>query len=426
MSVRHLFKLKTFIIFCGISFSFFQANAQGRDTLVLSLSQLETRFISNNLRLIAQQYNIDKVNAETITAKLFPNPVLSFSNGLYSKSPDTNAFSQQTYSFSQLLLTAGKRNKAIQLSKINLENAKNDFFDLLRTLRYSLRIDFFSLYSLEESIGLYKKEIKALEKTHTAFKILYQKGNVSQKELLRIQSLMYALQAEQVNLMSQANALQGELRQLIRADKQEIIKPNISFGLIDSVNITKISYQRLLDSALLNRQDLKLARSNISYAALNLKLQKAMAYPDVTLSLNYDKKAGYGLKYFSGGIAFGLPFFNRNQGNIRLARIAADQSKILLQDKQNSIENEILSGYDDAVKFESVYHTIDPKFKGDYDQLIREVYKNYEKRNISLVEFLDLYTSFKANVIQMNNLQLQRRISLEKLNFLTASDFFIP
>ncbi|MCX2584737.1 TolC family protein [Pedobacter sp. MR22-3] len=294
MSVRHLFKLKTFIIFCGISFSCFQANAQGRDTLVLSLSQLETRFINNNLRLIAQQYNIDKVNAETITAKLFPNPVLSFSNGLYSKSPDTNAFSQQTYSFSQLLLTAGKRNKAIQLSKINLENAKNDFFDLLRTLKYSLRIDFFSLYSLEESIALYKKEIKALEKTHTAFKILYQKGNVSQKELLRIQSLMYALQAEHVNLMSQANALQGELRQLIRADKQEIIKPNISFGLIDSVNITKISYQRLLDSALLNRQDLKLARSSdaqsrrdvtyYSRADINVVSASYIKMRDITLS----------------------------------------------------------------------------------------------------------------------------------------------
>ncbi|MBC8986807.1 TolC family protein [Pedobacter sp. N36a] len=409
-----------------ISLSTLKVCAQKRDTLSLSLSQMETRFIQNNLKLMAQHYNIDKASAELITSKLFSNPTFSFSNGLYTKSRDTNVFSQQTYGISQLLLTAGKRNKGIQLAKLNLENARHDFFDLLRTLKFSLRSNFFNLYFLEKSIHLYEQEIRALQKTLQGFKLLYQKGNISQKEVLRIQSLVYSIQTDQVNLVTQTNTLQGELRQLIGADKKMVIKPVFPIEMTINIQIAKIPYQTLLDSALLNRQDLKMARSNINYNGLNLRLQKAIAYPDITFSLNYDKKAGYGLKYISGGIAIGLPVFNRNQGNIRLARVALDQSKVLLQEQQNAIENELLSSYEDAMKLENIYNTLDPKFKNDYERLITEVYKNYEKRNISLVEFLDLYTSFKANVIQTNNLQLQRINSLEKLNFLTASQFYNP
>ena len=59
---------------------------------------------------------------------------------------------------------------------------------------------------------------------------------------------------------------------------------------------------------------------------MNLQLQKATAVPDVSLSLNYDKYGSYGTNYLGGGIEFNLPFFNRNQGGIKQARIAIDQS----------------------------------------------------------------------------------------------------
>lgn len=117
-------------------------HAQNRDTVSLSLPQIEARFLSHNLKLIAQHYHIDKANAEIIKSKLFPNPVFSFGQGLYTKSRDTNVFSQQTYGISQLILTAGKRNKALQLAQVTAENARYEFFDLVRTLKFSLRSSF--------------------------------------------------------------------------------------------------------------------------------------------------------------------------------------------------------------------------------------------------------------------------------------------
>ena len=68
--------------------------------------------------------------------------------------------------------------------------------------------------------------------------------------------------------------------------------------------------------------------------------------------------------------------------------------------------------------------SFDPKFKDDFTHLIKEVNINYEKRNLSMLEFLDFYDSYKTNTLQLNNLQLNRVISLEQLNYVTGTPFF--
>lgn len=402
------------------------AMTQPGDTLSLTLPELEKRFLENNLQLLAQRYNIDKAAAGEMTARLFANPVFSFSNGLYSKVRDTNALSQQTYGISQLIQTAGKRNKNIQLARINTANAWHEFYDLLRTLKYSLRSTWYTLYFRQQAVQLYNEEIRSLQKTLAAFQLIYQKGNIAEKEILRIQSLLYSLQSEQTEIQLQINDLQVELRTFIRLDGRMQIQSQMPAMPYGKAPLEKVPYVRLLDSAHTNRHDLKIAIANIDYAGINLKLQKAMNYPDLTVSLNYDKKAGYGLGYVAGGLTMGLPLFNRNQGSIRLAKVQYEQSKVQLQDQLNRLDNELAGGYQDALKLNTLYHSIDPAFQSSFARVIQGAYDNFEKRNISLLEFLDLYSSYKTHVLQMNNLLLERINALEKLNFITGTEFFNP
>ena len=157
---------------------------------------------------------------------------------------------------------------------------------------------------------------------------------------------------------------------------------------------------------------------------MNLQLQKATAVPDFSLSVSYDKYGGYGTNFLSGGIEFNLPFFNRNQGNIKQARIAIDQSKVQLQSQQDQVESDIATNYKGALRLEKLYNSFDPQFKQDFTHLIQEVFKNYEKRNIGLLEFLDFYDSYKTNTLQLNTLELNRVTSLEQLNYVTGTPFF--
>jgi cobalt-zinc-cadmium efflux system outer membrane protein len=413
-----------FIKICGLGLVY-SANAQttsSNDTLVINVKQAEDQFLKNNLSLIAQRYNIDNASAQIITARLFSNPNFSFSNGIYA-SGVSNPYAEQTYGLSQLFTTAGKRNKNIQLAKINVEQAKYQFFDLLRTLKFTLRNDFYTIYFQEQSAKVYNQEINSLAKTLTVFKQQYTQGNIAEKEVLRIQSQLYSLQVEYNTLQTNIDTVQSEFKLLIKASPQVYIKPQV-----DTINnqdiATTVPYQRLLDSAYVNRYDLRLAQTAVDYNTLNFKLQKATAIPDVSVSLNYDKLAAYGQNFLGGGISFDLPFFNRNQGGIKQARIAIDQSKIQFQSQQDQVQSDVAVNYKSAIRLQQLYNSFDPTFKQNFNHLIQEVFKNYQMRNISLLEFLDFYDSYKTNVLQLNNLELSRVTSLEQLNYVTGTPFF--
>ncbi|SDD35393.1 outer membrane protein, cobalt-zinc-cadmium efflux system [Mucilaginibacter pineti] len=405
------------------------AQTPGNDTLKLSLKETEERFVNNNLALIIQRYEISQAQAQIITARLFNNPDFNIANGLYN--PETKKYfdmsrngGEYSAELSQLILTAGKRNKNIQLARINAEQATYQFYDLMRTLKYTLRSDFYKIYFQQQSAGLYQEEINSLSSTLAVFKEQYKKGNIAQKEVLRIQSQLYALQTEQNDLRDAMDDVQSELKLLIRVSPGLTIQPQISTGSDSKPVLENIVYQRLLDSAYTHRADLKSAGLGLEYSKLNLQLQKSMAIPDVSISLAYDKQGSYIRNYTSAGIAFSLPFFNRNQGAIRQARIAVDENKVQLQSQREQVESELDNSYKSALRLERLDSSFDPKFKADFNQLIGEVFKNYQRHNISLLEFLDFYESYKTNTLQFNMLQLNRLTALEQINFVTGTPFF--
>ncbi|MGN6638175.1 MAG: TolC family protein, partial [Mucilaginibacter sp.] len=287
------------------------ANAQNTpaDTLKLTLKQAEEKFLKSNLQLVAQRYNIDIASANVITQRLFQNPDFSFNNGIYAQQVP-NAASEQSFSVSELFLTAGKRNKNIQLAKIGVEQAKYQFFDLMRTLKFTLHSDFYTVYFQEQSAKVYNEEINSLTKTLTVFKEQYQKGNIAEKEVLRIQSQLYSLQTEYNSLLAGIDTTESELKLLIKASPNSYVDPQVDFDDNNKQFVASIPYQQLLDSAYVNRYDLKYSKSVVDYNNLNLRLQKATAIPAVSLVFNYDKLGSYGNNFMSAGIAFSLPFFN--------------------------------------------------------------------------------------------------------------------
>ena len=71
-----------------------------------------------------------------------------------------------------------------------------------------------------------------------------------------------------------------------------------------------------------------------------------------------------------------------------------------------------------------LYRKIDSRFTRDFDRLLNEVFINYEKRNIGLLDFLDFYDSYKQNILQVNYIRYNRVQSFEDINFYTGTNFF--
>ena len=424
------FYFHLFLVLAGITrYSPSQAQAASTDTLSLSINEMEGLFFKNSLQIIAQRYNINNAEAQIITAKLFQNPQFYVSNGLYNT--DNSRFldvskvtGEQSAGLSQEFYTAGRRLKGIEVAKVGVQLAKYQFFDMIRSLKFSLRSNFYTVYFQQESAKVYNLEIKSLVDILDAYKTQYAKGNIAQKELLRVQSQLYSLQAELANLQVGIDTTQTRLKVLTRISPTTYILPRYKYDIAGKETVTKIPYQQLLDSAYTNRFDLRYAQGVVNYNQLNLELQKALAVPDLTVSLSYDKFGSYIRNYNSIGIGLPLPIFNRNQGVIKQARIAIDQSNVVLTSSQQRVENDIAINYKIALKYENVYSTFEPGFRSNYTHLIQEVSKNYANRNISLLSFLDFYESYRINSILLNNIALSRVVSLEQLNLVTGTPFF--
>jgi cobalt-zinc-cadmium efflux system outer membrane protein len=399
-----------------------------KDTLRLPLASAEKMFLDSNLQLLAQRYSIDASKALVIQARLWPNPNFSISHVLYSgelnKFFPTGRNDETTVGLSQLILLAGKRNKQIKLAQENVHLSEYQFFDLLRTLKYTLRTDFYQIYYLQQSARIYDEEIKALSQVVQAFSAQQGKGYISEKEVVRVKAQLYSFQSEYSDLINQINDTESELRLVLQAKPNFFIEPQVDSAQLSRLDPAQYPLTTLMDSAYNNRTDLQIARSNAKISQLNYNYQRSLAVPDLSLSLGYDEAGSFLTNYYGVGASIDLPFFNRNQGNIKSAKAQIAGAQVSQRSTQATVEENVSNSLQKAFAQQRLYKTIDPGFYQDFQRLLHEVLSNYQKRNIGLLEFLDFYDSYKQNTLQMNTIQFNRVSAFEDINYYTGTNFF--
>jgi len=398
------------------------------DTLRLTLPAAEKLFLDSNYQLLAQRYNVDANQALVIQAKLWPNPNFQIGHTLYSGTLHewfpTGANDETTMGLSQLILLAGKRNKSIKLAQANVTLSQYQFFDLMRTLKYTLRTDFFQIYYLRKSALVYDAEIKALQHISEAFSEQVGKGYISEKEAVRIKAQLYSFTSEYNDLTNQINDTESELRLILQTKPTHFIDPDVDSVSLIALDPAKYPLTTLIDSAYHNRTDLQIARQNTQINQLQYNYQKALAVPDLSLSLGYDEAGSFLYNYYGVGASIDLPFFNRNQGNIKNAKILIESTRATEKSTQATVDENVTRALQKAFDEQKLMRTIDPKFFGDFQRLMGQVLLNYQKRNISILDFLDFYDSYKQNTLQINTIQFNLVSAFEDINYYTGTNFY--
>ncbi|NSL87050.1 TolC family protein [Chitinophaga solisilvae] len=404
--------------------------AQGTDTLRLTLPEAEQLLLQKNIPLLAQRFSIDSSKAAVITARLYNNPEVTFENVLYNHTTrkwfDFSYEGQNSLMVQQVFRIAGQRNKAVKLAQSGQRMTEYQFYDLLRTLRFSLRDNFYDLYYKQQSLQTFGEQITFLQQIVKVFEQQRALGNIAPKEIVRLKSMLYDLQHDALSLEKDIQQTQSDLGVLIRVPVTVIIQPQLSLLQEKRQHASDYSYQSLLDTARTNRYDLKIARENVNYENLNLRLQKSLAVPDLQLGFSYDKQGNFERNYNGLNISMPLPVFNRNQGNVKMAKATLESSKLQLTGQEDELEHDVMNSLQQALKTEKLLYEFDPAFEQEYTTMMREIEKNYRLHNIGLLEFIDLYDAYRNNVLKMNELKYDRLNALEQLNFATGTSVFHP
>lgn len=393
----------------------------------LSLQDAAERFTTHNLELIAERYNIDMAEAEVIQARLFENPVISLEQNVYNrlngKYFDMGREGEAVVEVEQLIYIAGQRNKRVRVEKLNKEMAVYQFEEVLRTLRSELNTKFIELYYTEKSLSVYDKEIDYLQRLLGVMKEQNEKGNISLLEKSRIQALLLSLQQERNETSNRVISLQGDMKLLLGLNATEVFEPVFDEAVLKQVDIASIPFIEL-NNRLAERPDIKMARTNIQVSRANVSLQKSLAFPEVSLKGAYDRAGNFCDNYFAIGLSVSVPIFNRNQGNIKSARLSVLQNTNREELARKQAENELFTSYARLEKAVKLYNTSNYELERDFEKIIDGVNSNYSKRNISLLEFIDYYQAYKETCLQLYQTQKDVFLAMEDINTVTGSDVF--
>ena len=323
----------------------------------------------------------------------------------------------------QLIYIAGQRNKRVRVEKLNKEMAVYQFEEVLRTLRSELNSKFIEIYYTRKSLSVYDKEIDYLERLLEAMKEQNEKGNISLLEKSRIQALLLSLQQERNDALNRLIALQGDMRLLLGLEADETFEPVFDASVLKQMDTGAVPFAELSER-LAGRPDMKMARTNIQVSRANVSLQKSLAFPEVSLKGSYDRAGNFCDNYFAVGLSISVPVFNRNQGNIKSARLAVLQNTNREELARRQAETELFTSYARLEKAVKLYRSSNFELERDFGTIIEGVNSNYQKRNISLLEFIDYYQAYKETCLQLYQTEKDVFLAMEEVNTVTGSDVF--
>ncbi|UOG77357.1 TolC family protein (plasmid) [Hymenobacter tibetensis] len=411
-----------------------RAHAQARiesssDTIRLALPEAERRFFQNNLELLARSYNISIAQAQAVQARILENPTLSVEQDLLNRRifrpevPAGTPRSQSMVSLQQLVSLAGRRRAAGKAADAAAVAEQYSLQDLLRTLRFQLRSTFYEVYYKQQTLQVYQTQAQSLRHTVNLYQQQYERGNLALKEVVRLKSFLFGLESDQLALRNELAAYQADLHILLRDSSNTEYRPVVDADRVGALSLQAYPEAQLADSAQVRRADVLAQRADVQRTALNLRLQRTLAKPDITVGYTYDRSGSYINHYHALNVGVALPISDRNQGNIQTARAQEAQSKVLLAQQQQQVRQEVHEAYQLTQLSDRLYQNADRDL-APLTRLMTGIEQSYARRLISVVEYLDFYEAYKNNAAQLNMLRASRMRAFEQLNAAVGKSMF--
>lgn len=397
----------------------------------LTTEQIEDLFLSNNLELLAAHVNIDIADAAIVQAKLLNNPTIVVGQVNFWNSGAEEEFNSSSSAFgrniqfslelNQIIRTAGKRRKLVDLEKVSKEIIIQEFELLLLNLRTELRKilnEVMYLQAYQQIIGLQQESMGLLV---DSYKIQTEKGNISKTEILRLQSSIIESESEINEIQVELNRHYKELKILLNIPmgiEIEIVEDNR-----DPKKPDEILLSELFEKAKAFKPEYILSDLNTKHGKNLIIYEKSHRIPDLSISASYDRYGGVWNNFVGFGIGIDIPIFNRNQGNIKAAKLNLEQSNYYADQNKNIIQQEIIELYKNyLLNYDFYMKLVDNNFYDDMKNMLEVYTRNLLNKNISMFEYIDFMDAYKANMQTILDSKKKMNISFAELQFCVNND----
>ena len=402
-----------------------------KQALKLSKEEIETLFLEQNLDLLAKKLEISQAEAQLIQARLWPNPTFEISEVNVWRTTDIEeqpiifgnwGTSQQiSLHLEQEIETAGKRRKRIDLQKLSIEERQTDFEIVLRESKLSLRNTLTSIQVLQQQQEIYQKQIDNTNLLITGYKNQLNQGNISQSEYIRLKAAQLQFKKELVDVSKELEEALKELKNFINIGTNTPIYVTNELDIPNKL-VSELQIEDWIIHAQEHRPDIMLNDNLINQAKKQVEIEKAERTPNITLGVDYDRGGNIMRDFVGFGLSFDLPIFDRNKGNIKEAKLGVQIAELEAKNKKNEIANDIIEALRNYTQAQDLYNQIDADYELQLDRLLEAYVKNFQKKNVSMIEYLDFVEAYVDNKNILLETKKELNEQLENLQFAIGKD----
>jgi len=392
----------------------------------MSLQDCELAFQKNNLQLLAAQYNINMADADIIQAKIWELPQIEgYVNAINPQ--DKRVFDvgrAKGVEITQLIYLGGKKKNEIQFAKSNKELSQLQLSQLLVDLKTELRQTYYNLiYEQKKQISI-QNQLKYMNDLLSAYKTQTEKGNISLKDYVRLQSIVIQLNNDKIEINNNILAFQQKMKVL--TGNPESILPNIPKAEENEILISQPfgDLEILKNKALENNADYLYQLKLIDNSKLYAQWQKSLNIPDLNLGAEYDQASGTFNNEVNLKIGIPIPLWKSNKGNVEKAKYAIQQNEKNSEYQKLNLETKVESAYQTWKNQYDQYYELKPVDMENLETVYNGILKNFRSGNISLMDFTDFLESYRQTVLQVYEMKKQIMISAEEINQLVQTKIF--
>jgi len=383
----------------------------------ITLEEALRLFYKNNYDILINRYEIDKANADFISAKLFPNPNLSFSSiglGIQGGLPRRTEDTQLTAKIDQLIELGGKRKLRKGAAMATLEATKLSHQDVIRTLIIGFYTVYYNLQLDRLNVDFVRYDLGRFDKTQEVAARRFAAGFLSLIDYTKIKIARIDLENSLTNFEKQFRADLESFNFLIASEAA--LEPS---KLAMQEPFADYNEGSLIEIALKNRYDLLSLQKQSEAAQKSISLAKAQAIPDLTVGGEYDLFGADSRPRVGAEISFPLPLFNRNQGEVLKKNAEYKQIEEEIKKTKRQITSDIrqaLNNYQASLKIFDAYKAREK----EVEDLLNKSETAFSLGGITVLDLLDARKTYRDFVTKYNQGLVQMLLTQELIKLYTG------
>lgn len=282
----------------------------------LSLDDAVERALRSHPRLAVESARIAAAEGLETQAGFRPNPRLTIQSENWTfagppNQPVVSTFTDQFLFASQILETAGKRQRRLDVAEATVGVVQQDREVAIRQIAARVKLAYWSAAGAQRVVSLLRENQQNLRQAVDYHEIQVREGAIPEADLVRVR-----LEHDRGSVVLESAIREADAARIaLQREMGEAAFPDLR--LTEALESAGVPPVIDVETALAARADLQRIKRTIDQAQANLRLQHAVARPDLEVLGGYKRTLGFNT--FLWGIQFSLPFSNRNQGNIAAA-----------------------------------------------------------------------------------------------------------